>query len=68
MALTTTEKLTEAFSLALEFRSPGYQDLVANANAILFVMKNRGQFKTYTGTTIRVRQLYNENGSYPRLH
>lgn len=68
MALTTTEKLTEAFSLALEYRSPGYQDLVSNANAILFVMKNRGGFKTYSGPTIRVRQLYNETGSYTRYN
>lgn len=66
MALTTTEKLTEAFSLALEYRSPGYQDLVSNANAILFVMKNRGGFRTYSGPTIRIRQLYNETGSYTR--
>lgn len=68
MALTTTDKLTEAFSLALEFRSPGYQDLVSNANAILFVMKQRGGWKSYTGPTIRVRQLYNETGSYIRYN
>lgn len=66
MALTTTEKLQEAFSLSLEYRATGTQDLVSNANAILFVMKNRGGFKTYSGPTIRVRQLYNETGSYVR--
>ena len=66
MALTTTEKLGEAFSLALEYRAPGTQDLVSNANAILFVMRNRGGFKTYSGPTIRVRQLYAETGSYTR--
>ena len=68
MALTTTEKLTEAFSLALEFRSPGYQDLVSNTNAILYVMKQRGGWKPYSGPTIRVRQLYNETGSFTRYN
>ena len=68
MALTTTEKLGEAFSLALEYRASGTQDLVSNANAILFVMRNRGGFKTYTGPTIRVRQLYAETGSFTRYN
>lgn len=67
MALTTTEKLTEAFSLALEMRSPGYQDLVSNSNAILTVMKQKGGWKEYSGPTIRERLLYNESGSYTRL-
>lgn len=66
MALTTTEKLTEAFSLALEMRSPGYQDLVSNANAILTVMKEKKGWKEYSGPTIRERLLYNESGSYIR--
>ncbi len=66
MALTNTEKLQEAFSLALEDRSQGYADLVSNANAILFLMKKRGQFKTFSGPTIRERLLYNESGSYVR--
>jgi hypothetical protein len=66
MALTSTEKLQEAFSLALEERSAGYADLVANANAILYVMKKRGQFKPFSGPTIRERLLYNETGSYTR--
>lgn len=66
MALTTTEKLQEAFSLALEDRSQGYADLVSNANAILYLMKKRGQFKAFSGPTIRERLLYNETGSYTR--
>lgn len=66
MALTSTEKLQEAFSLALEDRSQGYADLVSNANAILYLMKKRGQFKTFSGPTIRERLLYNESGSYTR--
>lgn len=66
MALTSTEKLQEAFSLALEDRSQGYADLVSNANAILYLMKKRGQFKSFSGPTIRERLLYNESGSYTR--
>ncbi len=66
MALTSTEKLQEAFSLALEDRSQGYADLVSNSNAILFLMKKRGQFKTFSGPTIRERLLYNETGTYTR--
>lgn len=66
MALTATEKLQEAFSLALEDRSQGYADLVSNANAILYLMKKKGQFKSFSGPTIRERLLYNESGSYTR--
>lgn len=66
MSLTATEKLQEAFSLALEDRSQGYADLVSNANAILYVMKQNGQFKTFSGPTIRERLLYNESGTYTR--
>ena len=66
MALTSTEKLQEAFSLALEDRSKGYSDLVSNSNAILLMMKQKGQFKTFSGPTIRERLLYNESGTYTR--
>lgn len=66
MALTSTEKLQEAFSLALEDRSQGYADLVSNSNAILYLMKKKGQFKTFSGPTIRERLLYNESGTYTR--
>lgn len=66
MALTSTEKLQEAFSLALEDRSQGYADLVSNSDAILFLMKKKGQFKTFSGPTIRERLLYNESGTYTR--
>lgn len=65
-ALTSTAKLTEAFSLALEDRSQGYADLVSNSNALLYTMKQRGQFKTFSGPTIRERLLYNESGTYTR--
>ena len=66
MALTSTEKLQEVFSLALEDRSQGYYDLVSNANAILFMMKDRGSFQPFSGPTIRERLLYNESGTYTR--
>lgn len=67
MALTSTEKLQEAFSLALEDRSSGYADLVSNANAILYIMKKNNQWKPFSGPTIRERLLYNESGTYTRL-
>jgi hypothetical protein len=66
MALNTNERLQEAFSLALEDRSKGYQDLVSNANAILYLMKKKGGFKSFSGPTIRERLLYNESGTYTR--
>jgi hypothetical protein len=66
MALTSTEKLQETFSLALEDRSSGYQDLVSNANALLYIMKERNQWKPFSGPTIRERLLYNESGTYTR--
>jgi len=66
LALTSVEKLTEAFSLALEDRSAGYADLVSNSNALLSTMKARGQFKSFSGPTIRERLIYNETGSYTR--
>jgi hypothetical protein len=66
MALTTNERLQETLSLALEDRSKGYQDLVSNANAILYLMKESGQFKSFSGPKIRERLLYAESGTYTR--
>lgn len=66
MALNTNERLQEVFSLALEDRSQGYADLVSNANAILYIMKKKGQMKKFSGPTIRERLLYNESGTYTR--
>jgi len=66
MALNSNERLQEAFSLALEDRSSGYADLVSNANAILYTMRKNGQFKTFSGPTIRERLLYAESGTYTR--
>jgi hypothetical protein len=66
MPLTSTEKLQEIFSLALEDRSKGYSDLVSNSNALLSVMKDKGQMKTFSGPTIRERLLYNESATFVR--
>lgn len=66
MALTTNERLQETLSLALEDRSKGYQDLVSNSNAILYMMKEQGQFKSFSGPKIRERLLYAESGTYTR--
>lgn len=65
-SMTTNERLQETLSLALEDRSPGYQDLVSNANVIFQTMKERGQWKPFEGPTIREPLLYNETGSYTR--
>jgi len=66
MALTSVEKLQEAFSLALEDRSKGYADLVSNSNAILYIWRKKNQFREFSGPTIRERLLYNESGTYTR--
>lgn len=66
MSIVSNDKLTEAFSLALEDRSAGYADLVSNSNAILAMMKKKGGWKTFSGPTIRERLLYNESGTYVR--
>jgi hypothetical protein len=65
-SLTSVEKLTEVFSLALEDRSQGYADLVSNSNALLAVMKDMDQFQSFSGPTIRERLLYSESGTYVR--
>ena len=66
MALNNNERLQEAFSLTLEDRSQGYSDLVSNSNALLSLMKKKGQMKPFSGPTIRERLLYNESGTYTR--
>lgn len=66
MAIVTDSRLQETFSLALEDRSKGYADLVSNSNAILYLMKKRGGFKSFSGPTIRERLLYAESGTYTR--
>lgn len=59
----STDKLSQAFSLALEDRSSETQDLVTNSNVITAVLKKRGRFKTYSGPTIRYRINYAQTGT-----
>ena len=66
MPLNTDERLQETLSLALEQRSPGYQDLVSNNNVILHMLKENGQWKPFSGPKIRERLLYAESGTYTR--
>lgn len=66
MPLQTNERLQEAFSLALESRSAGYQDLISNSNGIYFMMRSKGGFREFTGPTIRERLLFAESNSYTR--
>jgi hypothetical protein len=66
MPIVTDARLQEAFSLALEDRSQGYADLVSNSNALLWTMKDNGQWKEFSGPTIRERLLYGESGTYVR--
>lgn len=42
MPLTSVEKNQEILSLALEDRSSGYQDLVSNSKALLYVLRRKG--------------------------
>jgi hypothetical protein len=66
VAINSTEAYQEAFVNAFEQRSEGYQDLVSNANVLLFEMKERGGWETFSGPTIRETLLYNESGTYIR--
>ena len=67
MALTTTEKLQEAFSLALEDRDgTKVEDLVSNSNAIWYQIKKTGQMQAFSGPTIRIRLRYTQSGTYTR--
>lgn len=59
----SSDKLSQAFSLALEQRSDETVDLVSDSNVILKVMKDKGLFKSYSGPTIRQRLNYAQTGS-----
>ena len=51
--IATTAPYQQMLSMALEDRSPSYQDLVSNNNALLAVMKRKGLWQTYSGPRIR---------------
>lgn len=57
------DKLSQAFSLALEDRSKETQDLVTNSNVLLKVLEDKGKFKPYSGPTIRYRVQYAQTGT-----
>ena len=59
----STDKLSQAFSLALEDRSTETQDLVTDANVLLKVLKDKKAFKAYSGPTIRYRVNYAQTGT-----
>ena len=59
----STDKLSQAFSLALEDRSKETQDLVTNSNVLLKVLEDKGKFKPYSGPTIRYRVQYAQTGT-----
>ena len=50
---TTTKPYQQILSMALEARSPSYQDLVSNNNAMLAVIRDKGLWQTYSGPRIR---------------
>ncbi|MEM9053878.1 MAG: phage major capsid protein [Pseudomonadota bacterium] len=64
--LVSRVDLQEALSLAVAARSPGYTDLVSNSNGILFLIKEKGGWKSYSGPEIRERLLWQESGTYTR--
>jgi hypothetical protein len=51
--ITTNAQYQQILSLTLEMRSPGYQDLVSNNNALLLMLKRKGLWQTYHGPRIR---------------
>lgn len=63
MSLTSVEKNQEIMSLALEDRSNGYQDLVSNSDALLHILQEKGNWKSYSGATIRETLLYAKTGN-----
>jgi len=50
---STATAYQQILSMALEDRSPEYQDLVSNNNALLAVTKRKGNWQTYSGPRIR---------------
>lgn len=53
MSINTVAAYQQVLSMALEERSPGYQDLVSNNNALLATLKRKGLWKSYSGPRIR---------------
>jgi hypothetical protein len=53
MAINPVANYQQVLSMALEERSPAWQDLVSNGNALLAVLKRKGLWEAYSGPRIR---------------
>jgi hypothetical protein len=53
MAINPVANYQQVLSMALEERSPAWQDLVSNNNALLAVLKRKGLWEAYSGPRIR---------------
>lgn len=53
MSINPVTAYQQTLSLTLEERSPGYQDLVSDNNALLAVMRRKGLWQSYSGPRIR---------------
>jgi hypothetical protein len=51
--INTVAGYQQILSMSLEQRSPKYQDLVSNNNALFAVLKRKGLWQTYSGPRIR---------------
>lgn len=52
-SINPVQHYQQLLSMTLEDRSSGYQDLVSNENALLAMLKRKGNWKTYSGPRIR---------------
>ena len=53
MAINAVTAYQQVLSMALEERSPAWQDLVSNSNALLAVLRRKGLWEAYSGPRIR---------------
>ena len=53
MSINPVAHYQQVLSMALEDRTPGYQDLVSNNNAFLAVLNRKGLWQDYSGPRIR---------------
>lgn len=53
MPINPVDAYQQVLSMALEERSPGYQDLVSDNNAFLATMRRKGGWRSYSGPRIR---------------
>ena len=53
MPINPVANYQQVLSMALEDRSPAWQDLVSNGNALLAVLRRKGLWESYSGPRIR---------------